>query len=133
MPPKQSLGNMHLPIPLVGEVEGLVVTRDEDGNTVTRDVVCPAVAQQWVDRYPTASPLIAETTLGTCYHVMVVEFDMGRRPQWVFTTEVGQPHTYGRLLMPDPPVVPYLEWLDTCGRGPDSDSDGCDTERDIDT
>ena len=100
---------MHLLIPLVGEVEGVVSVNLYE----SRDVVCPAVAQQWVDRYPTASPLIAETTLGTCYHVMVVEFDMGRRPQWVFTTEVGQPHTYGRLLMPDPPVVPYLEWLDT--------------------
>ena len=257
MPPKQSLSNMHWPIPLVGEVEGVVMVTGGE----SRILVCPTVAQQWVDRYqgehpgeanprvvaygayllvlrvvygirrhprtpwsqvwcretlamwlvvfrdgavaqrarrharltvrdqarlrrvqlavnrtvpylyrtppepwdagpawgvvfvrclyervefrpevgaegvlgicstrhlgfevrdtsgreghPTASPLIAETTLGTCYHVMVVEFDMGRRPQWVFTTEVGQPHTYGRLLMPDPPVVPYLEWLDT--------------------
>ena len=76
--------------------------------------------------FPTTSPLVAKTRFGTSYHFMVVEFEMGRRAQWVFTTEVGQPHTYGRLLVADPPGV-VNKWVDTSGRGMDSDSDGCDT------
>ena len=52
MPPKQALGNMHLPIPLVCEVEEVVrVNRYEN-----KIVVCPTVAQQLVDRYRREDP-----------------------------------------------------------------------------
>ena len=65
---------------------------------------------------------------GSWYHAMELEFAMVTRPNWVFTTQVGQPG-YGRLTMPNPPDAPHLAHLDTWVRGPDSDDDGCDTER----
>ena len=52
MPPKGDLGNMHLPIPLVASVFGVVVKNLYDHE----EVESPTVAQQWVDRYREEDP-----------------------------------------------------------------------------
>ena len=52
MPPNEDLGNMHIAIPLVTTVVGLVWrTRCE-----CEEVECQTVAQQWVDRYRREEP-----------------------------------------------------------------------------
>ena len=56
MPPKGDLGNMHLPIPLVGEVIGVVGSNLYDNE----EVVFPTVAQQRVDRYRRENPAEAD-------------------------------------------------------------------------
>ena len=73
-----------------------------------------------------------EPDRGMWYTAMELEFSMITRPNWVFTTQVGQPG-YNRLTMPNPPDEPHIEHLDSWGRGPFSDDDGCDTETDSDT
>ena len=52
MPPEGDLGNMHLPIPLVASVIGVVVRNLYDHE----EVECPTVAEPWVDRYRRENP-----------------------------------------------------------------------------
>ena len=80
MPPKGDLGNMHLPIPLVGEVIG-VVSRNLYEN---EEVVCPTVAQQWVDRYRRENPAEADPRVvayGAYLLVLRVVYGVRRRPR----------------------------------------------------
>ena len=79
MPPKQALGEMHLLIPLVGEVGGM----DGLNRYENRIVVCPTVAQQWVDRYRRENPGEEDPRVvayGAYLSVLGVVYIVRRRP-----------------------------------------------------
>ena len=80
MPPKGDLGNMHLPIPLVASVVGVVVRNLYDHE----EVECPTVAQQWVDRYRGENPEEVDPRVvayGAYLLVLRVVYGVRRRPR----------------------------------------------------
>ena len=86
MPPKQSLSNMHWPIPLVGEVEGVVMVTGGE----SRILVCPTVAQQWVDRYQGEHPGEANPRVvayGAYLLVLRVVYGIRRHPRTPWSQE----------------------------------------------
>ena len=80
MPPKGDLGNMHIAIPLVTTVVGLVWrTRWE-----CEELECPTVAQQWVDRYRREEPEDVDPRLiayGAYLLALRTVYGLRRRPR----------------------------------------------------
>ena len=80
MPPKGDLGNMHMPIPLVTTVVGVVWRNRYE----CEEIECPTVAQQWVDRYRREEPEDVDPRLiayGAYLLALRTVYGLRRRPR----------------------------------------------------